>query len=135
MGCRRGDEHEKRDVTGAVVGEVPRQRRERSGPPPGLLQGRAGTGLDRGLALVDTSGRQLPTPGVGDEAVPPEQQHAAVGIVDDHTGGLGRHPQHVVFEPGSARQFDIDEREPQPLAVVAVRSPCTVHSIDRSLRG
>ena len=55
--------------------------------------------------------RDLPSPRVGDEAVPPEQQHAARRVVDDVAGRLVRDPQDVVLEPGAVRELDVDEPE------------------------
>ena len=51
-----------------------------------------------GLADLDAPGRDLPAPGVGDEPVAPQQQHAAVGVVHDRARRRLRVAHDVVVE-------------------------------------
>jgi len=66
--------------------------------------------------------------------VPPQQQHAALGIVDHDAGRVARHAQHMVLETLPAREFDIDQRQAHPLALVdrafAVHGP--LHAGERN---
>ena len=59
------------------------------------------------LAGIDAPGRDLPSPGVGDEPVPPEQQDAPVGVEDHRSRRLVRHAYDVMFEPPPARYLDV----------------------------
>ena len=83
-------------------------------------------------------GRDLPTPRVGDEAVTPQQQHPAVGIAHDRARGLIGHPHDVMLEALAAGDLDVDEHEPDPLALVetslAVHRPSHSPDCRRRLR-
>ena len=63
-------------------------------------------------------GGDLPAPGVGDEPVPPQQQHAPLGIAHEGAGGVRRRAQHVVLEALAARRLDVDEAQLHPVALV-----------------
>src|SRR6185312_17208684 len=93
-------------------------RPQGAGPPARLLQRLARGRLGRRLALVDPAAGDLPAPGVGDEAMAPEEQDAALRVVDDRRRRLGRQPQDVVLEARAGRKLDVDEAEVHVLALV-----------------
>ena len=68
----------------------------------------------------------------------PQQQHAAIGIAHDRARGVVRHPHDVVLEAFAAGDLDVDEHEPDPLAVVetalAVHRPPHSRDCRRRLR-
>jgi hypothetical protein len=66
-------------------------------------------GLGRTLTRLDPTRRDLPTPCVGYEPVTPEEQQAAVVVVDDRARRFPWHPHDVVVEPAVARHLDVDE--------------------------
>ena len=70
------------------------------------------------LAGLDAPGRDLPAEQIGDEAVAPEEQDAAVGVVDDGAGGVVRRAHHVVPEAVTAGQLHVGQAEAHPRALV-----------------
>src|SRR5438309_5666523 len=64
------------------------------------------------------SGWDFPSPGVGDEAVAPEQQDPALRVAHHHTRGRSRHAHDMVLEAFTARDLDIDEAQVDPIALV-----------------
>ena len=52
--------------------------------------------------------------------MPPQQQHAAVGIAHDRARGLVGNPDDVMLEALAIGDLHVDEREPNPLAVVEI---------------
>jgi hypothetical protein len=127
LGIRRGEQVE--ELVARPVGRVVRrERRERAGPPPCLLEHLTRGRGDRRLARLDLPGRDLPAPRVGDEPVPPQQQHAALRVVHDDAGGLVGHVHHVVLEPVAAGDLDVGEAARTPSRsrrAIARRAPST----------
>jgi amidase len=104
------------DLVRAVRG--PRHRLEcqhmldRARPVAGFLQHLTGRSGRTVLAVLDVAAGQLPYPPVGDEAVPPDQQHPLRGVIQHHRHRAPRHPQHVLLEPEPVRQLDRGHAQP-----------------------
>src|ERR1700687_3627743 len=104
-------------VQESVRGKVGEELGHRPGPPAGLLQRLPLARRHRVLIRLDAPGRDLPAPGVGDEAVPVDQQNPI--SVDRHDArGVARHAHHVVLEAVATRYLDVDECERDPGALV-----------------
>jgi hypothetical protein len=104
---------------------IAHERAQRSRLPSRLLDGLAACRLYGCLARVYATGRDLPTPCVGNEAMPPQQQHAPIAIVHYRSRGLVRHPYDVMLESWAARNFDVAQRQSDPFAFVDC--PLAVH--------
>ena len=108
----------------AVVGRIGAQAAQGTGPPAGLLDRLPHGGLLGRLSRFDAARRDLPAPRVGDEAVPPDEQHPTVWVADDRPGRRLWVANDVVVEPLAARDLDVHQHEPEPLRVV--EGPLTV---------
>jgi len=124
--CRAGCVEAMEDLIAQPVGRlVAHQRPQRSGFPARFFDGLAPRRLFGTLARVDATGRDLPAPGIGDEAMSPQQQHAAPVVVHNCACCLVRHANDVVLESAATRHLDIRQCETKPLAVVD--GPLAVH--------
>ena len=120
-----GDEDVEHLVGDPVRRLEPHERPQRTRLPTGLLERLARRRRDRRLVVLDAAGRDLPAPRVGDEPVPPQQQHAALGIAHDGARRVARHADDVMLEALAVGDLDVDEHEAHPLALV--EAPLAVH--------
>ena len=87
------------------------------GPPAGLLLHLAGGRGRDVLAVLDDARREFPAPAVGDEAVPPQQQHL-VGLVDDGGDGDRPQPYEEVVQVPAVGQLDIGQIDAEPAVFI-----------------
>ena len=104
-------------VAQSVGGVVADERADRGRLPAGLLQHLASGALLGRLVRVGSAGRDLPSPGVGDESMAPEQQNLVLAL-DDDAGRRRRHADDVMVEATDAGDVDVDQRHVEPRALV-----------------
>src|SRR5436190_14595476 len=114
----------------AFVGHATHRRRlaqvlQRSRPPSCLFQHLAGGARLGRLTRLESPGRDLPAPGVGDESVPPHEQQAPARVVRDHSGRGQPASDRVVIEPAAVRELDVGQADRYPVAFV--HGPFAVH--------
>lgn len=95
--------------------------------PPGLFERLTSCGLLGALPRIDRAAGDLPSPGVGQEPVPPEHQDLAALANDHHAGGIGASNDFVVGVR-TVRLLDVINPQRHPptrihLAQRAVRDP------------
>src|SRR6266566_1344845 len=93
---------------------------ERSEPgrtPAGLLLTFTAGSVDGQFAVVDLADRNLPAPGIGDEAVPPHQQDA-LSIIDHDAARTWRRADDAMLQMPTIRKLHVSDPDVEPLIVV-----------------
>lgn len=137
IGSAIGSEEVVAGITDAVAGLVGDKRCQRTRPPASFLFDFTGRCVRWCFALLDDAHGDLPPPGIRDEAMAPQQQHA-FRVFNDHCRSDWLEADSVVFEPVAVRQFDIDQMDVDPVAAVDRSFPvdCPLHmDLGLSLRG
>src|SRR5262249_39548262 len=112
--CAVGDVAVEREVAHATRRGVRHEELQWPGLPAGLFERLPARTVPRRPPRVEPAGRYLPTPGVGDESVAPQQQDASVRVVDDDAGGGIDRAHDVMLEPAAVRYLDVGERQSEP---------------------
>jgi hypothetical protein len=102
----------------AIRGVVTEQMSNAEWLPSGFFEHLAVGRVGHLLTCLNPTGGNLPSPRARDKAVSPDQQDAAVDIVDHGAGRGSRVPQHVVVEARPAWDLDVDQVQRYPRRLV-----------------